>query len=169
MVLNSGLKKIGVFLTKYKYVALVVLIGVGLMMLPNSEKRKAQVQEKQTQHIVEETTTEELLAEILCQIKGVGDVRVLLTKGKGEETIFQTDTDATGAGTEGRRQSTTVTITDADRTQRGLVRQVNPARFLGAVVVCQGADDPQVRLQVIDAVSKATGLRSNCIAVLKMK
>ena len=47
--------------------------------------------------------------------------------------------------------------------------QVNPARFLGAVVVCQGADDPQVRLQVIDAVSKATGLRSNCIAVLKMK
>ena len=169
MELKSGLKKIGGFITKYKYAALVVLIGVGLMMLPNSEKRNVQVLEKQMQHIVEEVTTEELLAGILRQTKGVGEVHILLTKGEGEETIFQTDTESTDSGAEVRRQSTTVTITDADRTQSGLIRQVNPARFLGAIVVCQGADDPQVRLQVIDAVSKATGLKSNCIAVLKMK
>ena len=169
MELKSGFKKVSGLLGKYRYAALVVLIGVGLMLLPNSEKRDDKVLEAQEQHIVEETTTEEDLAAILRQTKGVGEVRVLLTMGEGEETIFQTDTESSGTGADGRSHASTVTVTDADRTQTGLVKQVNPARFLGAVIVCQGADDPQVRLQIIDAVSKATGLKSNCIAILKMK
>jgi len=40
---------------------------------------------------------------------------------------------------------------------------------MGAVIVCQGADDPQVRLSIVDAVSKVTGLGSDKISVLKMK
>ena len=39
----------------------------------------------------------------------------------------------------------------------------------GAVVVCQGADDAQVRLNVTNAVAAYTGLGSDKITVMKMK
>ena len=39
----------------------------------------------------------------------------------------------------------------------------------GAVVVCQGADQPYVRLDVTNAVAAYTGLGSDQISVIKMK
>ena len=39
----------------------------------------------------------------------------------------------------------------------------------GAVVVCQGADDAQIRLNVTNAVAAYTGLGSDKITVMKMK
>ena len=41
--------------------------------------------------------------------------------------------------------------------------------YQGAVVVCQGAGNSQVRLTVIDAVSVLTGLSSDKISVVKWK
>ena len=41
--------------------------------------------------------------------------------------------------------------------------------FTGAVILCQGANNAEVRLQVVEAVSAFTGLGSNRIMVLKMK
>jgi stage III sporulation protein AG len=40
---------------------------------------------------------------------------------------------------------------------------------MGAVVIAQGADDPSIKLAIVDAVTKATGLGANKISVLKMK
>lgn len=39
----------------------------------------------------------------------------------------------------------------------------------GAVIVCSGADDPGVRLNVTNAVAAYTGLGSDKITVMKMK
>lgn len=169
MEVRPNLQKISNFLQKYKYVALVIVIGIALMLIPSANQKKATSEIKSTAVVKTDEAIEEELAEILNHTAGVGRVKVLLTRGKGEETIYQTDTDTTNNDTERVKRSNTITITDADRNQTGLVRQINPPTFLGAVVVCQGADDPQVRLKVIDAVSKATGLGSNCISVLKMK
>ena len=38
----------------------------------------------------------------------------------------------------------------------------------GVVVICQGADDPQVRLDIIRAIGSYTGFGSDKITVLKM-
>ena len=58
---------------------------------------------------------------------------------------------------------------DNSRNERGLVIRTDPPKYLGAVVLCQGADSSVVRLAVIDAVSKVTGLGTDRICVLKMK
>ena len=109
------------------------------------------------------------MAALLTQIEGVGKVEVMLTIASGEETVFQTDQDISmGNDTQSTRQETVMT-TDTQRNQTGLIKQINPARYLGAVIVCQGADSPSVRFAVVDAVSKATGLGSDRISVLKMK
>ena len=41
--------------------------------------------------------------------------------------------------------------------------------YQGAIILCQGADSPSVRLAITQAVSKVTGLPTDRIAVLKMK
>lgn len=40
--------------------------------------------------------------------------------------------------------------------------------FSGALIVCSGADDPGVRLRIVEAVSAFTGLGSNKIVVEKL-
>ena len=47
-----------------------------------------------------------------------------------------------------------------------VTREIYP-QFRGALVVCQGADDPAVRLAVIEAVSALTGLGSDRVCVIR--
>ena len=90
---------------------------------------------------------------------------MLLTVAAGEEILYQTDDQIS----ENQTRIETVLITDSDRAQTGLVRQVKPPVYRGAVVVCKGADTASVRLAVVEAVSSLTGLGADQISVLKMK
>ena len=72
-----------------------------------------------------------------------------------------------GGGGDGNRL-VTVTVTDAQRNESGLVRQIVSPKYRGAIIVCGGADDPVVCLAIKDAVSNATGLGTDRISVLKM-
>ena len=153
---------------KYRYVALVLLAGILLMTMPEIGKRdKSTTQVAQT--VAPEHTMEEKLSSILSRIDGAGEVRVLLTEAAGEEIFYQTNDNENNAENTSGKDKDTVIITDASRNQSGLVRQINPPVYLGAIVVCQGADDPKVQLTIVDAVSKITGLGANRISVLKMK
>ena len=95
----------------------------------------------------------------------LGKVEVMLTECQGAETLYQTDIQQSP---DSIREDTVLT-SDAQRQDHGLVRQVNPPVYLGAVVVCQGGDSPKVRLAVVKAVMSVTGLSSDKITVLKMK
>lgn len=156
-------KQTGKWLEKYKYLVLVVIIGIVLMLIPTQTSVQAKVEEEK------KTETPDVslqLAEILAQVKGAGKVEVMLTLASGEQTIYQTD-DSQGDG--GTGQQDTVIVTDQSRGQNGLIQQVNAAKYRGAIVVCQGADNASVRLALMDAVSKVTGLDYSRISVLKMK
>ena len=158
-------KKLGGSAGKYKYVLLVLLIGVTLMLLPevanqSSGNQPALQPSEDTQSLSEE------LEEILSKVKGAGKVSVVLTVSRGEQIIYQTD--ISGSGTDTGRNDTVI-ITDSDRGQQGLIQQVNPPIYQGALIVCQGADSPAVRLAILEAVGKVTGLDSSRISILKMK
>lgn len=151
---------------KYRYALIVVLIGLALMLLPGRETTADPVEE--TQPVQTQTGISEQLAHILSQIHGAGEVRVMLTEASGQTTIYQTDQDETGGDSPSKRTETVI-ITDGDRVESGLVQQVVPPKYQGAIVVCQGADDAVVRLAIVEAVSKVTGLGADRISVLKMK
>ena len=159
-------EKAGYFLRKYRYVLLILLVGIVLMCLPGGEEpEQERVSPEQTDGMSAAPDPEERLRQILSQIEGAGKVEVLLTPLAGEETVYQTDEDLSANGD----RMETVIITDAQRAQQGLVKQVNPPVYLGAVVVCQGADRASVRLAIVEAVANATGLGADKISVLKMK
>ena len=156
------------FFYKNRAVALVVLLGVLLMLLPTG---KTEAQQPQRQETVSEPreSLETRLEQILSQVSGAGNVRVLLTQERGETTVYQLDLQEVTDGDRREIRQDTVTVTGSDRQQEGLLTQVEAPRYRGAVVVCQGGDNPTVRLSVVEAVSGATGLPSNRITVLKMK
>lgn len=156
------------FINKYKFVALILLLGLVLMSIP-SRKDTDDTVEEATVPAVSEQSLDESLAQILSQIEGAGKVQVMLTVAAGEETIYQVDEDISTDQDSSTTHRDTVTVTDSDRDQTGLVRQVNPPRYQGVIVVCQGADSPTVQLAIIEAVSKVTGLGTDRISVLKMK
>lgn len=160
--------KILEFIKKYRYVILVLVIGIGLMALPDREETQ---QEPTTATVASNSQTDqaEALTQILSQIRGAGKVKVLLTVAAGERTVYQTDQDTSTATGSGSVRCETVIVTNADRAQQGLVQQIVAPEYRGAIVVCQGADDPNVRLAIVEAVANATGLGTNRISVLKMK
>ena len=156
-------------LPKYKYAILVLVIGLFFLMIPSFRSSEDDIKNQEREVITEKISDEERLKEILQQIKGAGNVSVLLTYANGEETIYQMNSDNSDNENSNSMHTDTVTITDSSRNEKGLIRQVIPAKYMGAVVVCTGADDSLVKLSIVEAVSKATGLGANQITVLKMK
>lgn len=161
MELAAVREKATKWLGKYKYITLVVVVGVGLMLIPFGSKKENTVTSA-TQVPIQQLALDEELEKILCQIKGAGRVEVMLTIRSGSQTIYQTDTPSSD------RQDTVI-ITGEDRVQSGLVQQIIPPAYRGAIILCQGADDPGVCLAIKEAVSKVTGLGASEISVLKMK
>lgn len=162
-------QKIVGIIKKYRYVILVLFFGLALMAIPSRENTSETAVKVSDEHAEEKVTVEEKLAQILSQVDGAGEVRVLLTIAVGEETLFQADEDVTIDAESSSTQISTVVITTADKNEYGLVRQTNPPVYKGAIIVCQGADDPQIQLAIVDAVSNVTGLGADRISVLKMK
>ena len=153
-------------LGQYKYVLLIIGAGILLMLLPT------QSETKQEPDLTVQTKTdapvEEKLEQILCQIRGVGKVQVLITEQTGSVTVYQVDEDRTEGDGSLRAKKETV-IVSGGGVQSGLVQTVTPPTYLGAIVVCQGAGSPEVRLAVVNAVSAVTGISMDRISVLEMK
>jgi len=155
------------FLKKYRYALFVVAAGILLLLFSGQENNTTDIPDLSTEII--QPTMEDSLARILCLIEGAGRVEVLLTPMRGAETLYQTDEDVSSGERSSDRRRNTVLITGDGRTETGLIRQVNPPTYRGAVIVCQGAGNSRVRLAVVQAVSSVTGLTSDRITVLKMK
>lgn len=168
MGIKNIVDKISELLKKYRYAILVLAIGLILMSIPAGSKKTIS-NEKTPVAIETEPSVNEQLESVLSQIDGAGRVEVMLTIQCGEEKIYQTNQDVTVSGDSNSSRIDTVIVTDANRNQTGVIKQINPASYKGAIIVCQGAESPSVRLAIIDAVSKITSLRTDQICVLKMK
>lgn len=160
----AGKRTVLEFLKKYRLVIIVLLAGILLLTCPIGEN-----EEQVPETVTREITLQESLEAVLSEIAGAGKVSVLLTQAVGEEIIYQTDDNQNAE--EGRNTSRreTVLVSGTGREETGLIRKVKAPTYLGAVIVCQGADNAAVRLAVVQAVGSATGLTSDRISVLKMK
>ena len=145
---------------KYKFVLLILIIGVVLILIPGKESENQPIMQI---NVEEKHIDQDLLGALLSQIDGAGRVEVLLSIQDSETIHYQENTDISSPSS----RSTTVTVTDAQRNETGLINKTIAPTYRGAIVVCDGADDPVVQLALIEAVSHITGLRTNQISVLK--
>lgn len=161
-------------LGKFRYPLLVLLLGVVLLLLPSQkESGDTTLPESPVQTEAEATVQsadECRLAELLSRVDGAGKVEVMLTVSTEEETLYQTDTRTERDGGDSEtHEEITVLVDGTGSTQSALVRQRSAPVYRGAVIICQGAANPGVKLALVEAVSDLTGLSTDRISVLKMK
>lgn len=154
---------------KYRYVLLVLAAGMILLLLPEKKTQESVTPQTVVEEKQGSENLQDALEEILGKIEGAGKVRVLLTEAAGERVTYQTDENLTTGESSSDMRRETVILSDASRSEKGLVQQVHPPVYQGAVIVCQGADRAAVRLAIVEAVANATGLSTDKISVLKMK
>lgn len=160
---NPPKQRINALLAKYKYPVLILLVGLALMLLPSGKEVQAKDTPTETAPIAADL--ESRLETILAQIEGAGSVRVLLTEDAGREHLYQTDSEVRADS----RTDDTVLVEGASNAESGLIRQTLEPTYRGAVILCQGADSPGVKLAIVEAVRCVTGLGADAISVLKMK
>ena len=159
------------YVKKYKYVALVVLAGVVLMLLP-SGKGEQQTSSDQPVNVSEAYSlaeTEKRLEQLLGRIRGVGQVQVMLTLKSGSSLQLAENRSTSLRDTEDRQDRDVVTLNRGSGYEDVVVTEQTYPVYQGAVVVCQGAGDSGVNLAVIQAVSVLTGLGSDKITVVQWK
>ena len=146
-------------------VLLVIAVGAALLLLPSGGRDSPQVQESPAQ--TEGTSFdleafEKKLCQVLSQVEGAGEVRVVLSLDGGSRQVLarNQEQDRDGGGS-----NTVATVGRGSGTQEVVPLQVVAPQFRGALVVCPGGGDPQVRLRLVEAVSALTGLGSDRISV----
>lgn len=159
---------------RYKYAALVALIGAGLLLWPgfggfSSARRESRGAAQETGWDTQAVQRE--MEEILGTMSGVGQVKVMLTVDSDGERQLAQDTQlsysgATAAPEDYSRRSETVLVDASDGDEAVVVRTMYPT-YRGALVVCQGGGSAEVRLAVTEAVSALTGLPSARVTVAK--
>ncbi len=153
---------------KYKFVTLILLLGIALMLLP-TRSDNAESEPQQLSHMerfsLEET--EERMEEILGRIDGAGKLQVMLTLKSGSQLYLAEDTEESVDSEEKSRQQETVTLNRGSGYEDVVITQQMYPVYQGAVVVCQGGDKAAVRLAVTEAVAALTGLSSDKISVVK--
>lgn len=169
MEIKQLTKKLKSTVGKYRYALIVLAAGLFLLMLPgkNTENKSSTITIDST--VNKQALDIETLTEILQSVDGAGKVKVLLSTASGEKTIYQSNCEQSTSDNNSETNTETVIITDSQRNEMGLIQQVNPPTYLGAIVVCEGADNPTVKLAITQAVAKITGLGTDAICVLKMK
>lgn len=162
-------KRINDVFGKYKYVGIVLLAGIVLMMVPGKHADTDPVAEKTNLTEAKEIDMEEKMERILSCVSGAGQVKVMLSIAKGESNVYQTDSSYSQSENNTDTRTQTILITDNSRNETGLIYQKNPPVYQGAIILAQGADDPNVKLAIVDAVMDVTGLGADRISVLKMQ
>ena len=146
----------------YKYVLIVIVAGLLLLVWPSKEGTVPEETAAETE-VFSLETMEKKLEDALGCIEGVGEVTVSLTVKSGMEYVLAQDSDRQ----EGEEILETVIISAGSGVQEVVVQNTIYPTYQGALVVCQGGDDPEIKLQITRAVSSLTGLGSARITVCK--
>lgn len=157
-------------LGKYKYVAIILCLGVVLMLWPTRSQEDTQNQaetQSARQTDLQNFDLEELerrMETALSEINGVGEATVVLTlRSSGEDVLAQD----TSEGSTSDRE--TVIVSTGSGTEEAVgVKTIYP-EFQGALVICDGAGNAGVKLEVLQAVSAITGLSSDQISICQRK
>lgn len=133
------------------YLAVIFLCGVLLMLVPANNHEKSVVQENNGITLSLEKE-EQRLENILSSIDGVGKCNVLLSAVEEQELNVSNDEQKDYAVV-GMKSESEVTVLSS-----------KPC-YKGAVVVCGGCDNANIRFDVISAVMSYTGLSIDRITI----
>ncbi|MDR0855828.1 MAG: hypothetical protein LBM78_00290, partial [Clostridiales bacterium] len=111
---------------------------------------------------------EDKLAATLHNIYGAGQVKVMIHFESTPELIvaYLTTNSTSGGGTQ--TSQTPQILNNAGNQLPYILKQINP-KVLGVIVACEGARDPRVRIEIMNAVGTLFGIEQRLIYVFPIK
>lgn len=161
--------KLWKLLDQYKYVLIVIAAGIVLLLWPSGERREEQAAGSGvvgTQETFDLAALEGRLSETLSKVEGAGKVTVTLTVKSGMEQVLASDRSTSVSERGSSVEEETVLVNSGAGQEAVLLTQRYPT-FQGALVVCEGGDDAEIRLLMTRAVSALTGIGADRITVCK--
>ena len=173
------------------FIIILIVTIVAINYIWNGEKKNQstdkvpQTEEKnEVVQVNSEITTDESekkLANILSNIKGVGKVKVLLTYSETSTYVpvynenskesNTTETDSSGGSrtiAEIDSQKEIIYKEDSSGNKEPVTKSIISPKIEGAIITAEGADNAEVKTNIIQAVEAATGLATHKIQVFKM-
>lgn len=129
---------------------------------------------------LEEYNLEEELEDILSKIAGVGKVQVLITYSETSEVVAMYNETCTSSNTEETDTNGGVRKIESTDTNKEIIyeekdgekipitQKVIMPKMEGAIITAEGAGNVNIKTNIIQAVSAATGLSSYRIQVFEM-
>lgn len=151
-----------------KMLALIFIVGIVLLLLPTEQKEKKPVVEEDTLLTYREET-EARLSEMLSRVKGVGKAEVMITFADSGQTFFAEDTEEQRQGEQTDFSAFPVLKNDGSGTESPLVTKKITPEISGVLVVAQGAGQPEVKTEIVNAVRALLGVKAHRIEVLEKK
>ncbi|MBE5757377.1 MAG: hypothetical protein E7345_00390 [Clostridiales bacterium] len=160
-----------------KYIKIAVLIIVVIisfvLYLNLSSEKNIQSDEVSSTYISTLKYSEEIenkLENILGKIDGAGDVDVMVSLDGSPEMVYATDSDSktssTASGTTTTTSSNIIVVNGKGNSEAILLKE-NLPKVKGVIVVSSGADNIQIKLDILNAVSTLLDISVDKINVLK--
>lgn len=137
--------------------------------------------QKSTNNVENSNDIEERLANILSNIKGVGQVKVLVTYSQTSQIIPMYDEDLSistteetdsGGGTRTINENSTkkeIIYEDNNGVKTPITQSIINPKIEGAIITAQGATNAEIKTNIIQAVEAVTGLATHKIQVFEME
>ncbi|MDI6618149.1 MAG: stage III sporulation protein AG [Clostridiales bacterium] len=183
-ILKRGMKKNIQDLTVFFLIGLILIFAANILVSNNKSvnDKKAEaalaVQNKSPSYKDE---LEEELTGILNNIQGAGNVKVMIYLETGTESVPAYNSNNTKKVTEetdgngGKRitneddsQTTIVTTNDNGVNKPYIIKEVNP-KISGVIVTAEGANDPNVKYRLYEAVKTVFNIEEYKINIYPMK
>lgn len=114
---------------------------------------------------------ENKLESVLSNIKGAGQVRVMVTVDGSPEIVYAKDEDektsSNSSGTTTSSSSASPIIITVNGNSNALILTENLPKVKGVIVVSTGANDVGIKLDILNAVSMLLGISIDNVSVLK--
>lgn len=170
---------------KIQILLVLILVGVLLVTFVNGFSKPKEngdevfkSNQKESEAVFFAENDLERLESVLSEVKGVGKVKVMITYKNSGANIYAKDVSQT-LDSEEQRSSDGKTVTKKNEDMESslvfsgqktpVLEDKKTADVKGVLVVAEGAEDPSVRSQILNAVQVLTGVQIHEIAVCTYK
>lgn len=158
---------LGKVLERYKWVLLVITAGLVLLLLPagHSKQNGQEPNQNQTPSSFNLEELEQKFSDALSEITGAGEVKVVLSIKTGTRQMLAEDSKNAEKENGMEKSTSTVILSRGSGVQETVKLQEIYPQFQGALIICSGAEDPAVRLELTEATAALTGLGTDKISI----
>lgn len=156
-----------------KVLFIIFIVGTVLLLLPAGQSSEKSEKKNEDVFLNYKTELEQDLKSIISKIKGVGAVDVMVTlQDSGFVNYAKNESEnstKTDSETQKSKDLTHVLKGEGSSKETALITKMSCPSVSGVLICASGAENPQIKNDIIKATQALLGLKSHRIEVLERK